>query len=114
LNPAKRTVTPSNLVTDSSNYGTQKEYWSGIDLNMQARIMNRATIQGGVNAGRAGTSTEACFVVDNPGLLRFCDVKRPWRTNVRFLGNVELPWGINTGVTFVADPQNEILATYGL
>jgi hypothetical protein len=76
--------------------------------------MNRATIQGGLNAGTAGNSTEACFVVDNPGLLRFCDVKRPWRTNVRFLGNVELPWGINTGVTFVADPQNEVLATYGL
>jgi len=51
-------------------------------------------------------------VIDSPGALRFCDVGRPWRANYRFVGSVELKWGINAGVTFVSDPGPEILATY--
>jgi hypothetical protein len=79
---------------------------------MNARLPGRVTVQGGLNSGTAGNNTEACFVIDSPGAMRFCDVNRPWRTNVRFLGSIELPWGFNTGVTFVADPGAEILANY--
>ena len=53
-------------------------------------------------------------IIDSPGALRFCDVKRPWRTNVRFITTIELPWGINTGVTFVADPNVEVSASYSV
>src|SRR6185295_12256044 len=114
LNPAKRTVTPDNFKTDAKAYGTQKEYWHGIDLNFNARLPGRATVQGGVNVGPSGgNNTEACFVVDSPGAMRFCDIERVPRTNFRVLGSIELPWGINTGVTFLADPgAAEILATY--
>jgi hypothetical protein len=116
LNPAKRTVTPANFRTDAEAYGTQKEWWDGIDLNFNARLPGRATIQGGLNHGPSGgNNTDACFVIDSPGAMRFCRTERPWRVNVRLLGSIELPWGINTGVTFLADPgAAEILATYNV
>jgi hypothetical protein len=111
---AARARTPNNFRTDASNYGTQKEYWDGIDLTMNARLLGRINIQGGLNSGTEGNRTKACYVIDSPGAMRFCDVKRPWRTNTRFLGSVDLPWDINVGATFVDDPNVEILASYSV
>ncbi len=109
-------MTPQNFRTDAKAYGTQKESWDGIDLNFNARLPGRATVQGGLNSGPSGgNNTEACFIVDSPGVMRFCNTQRPWRTNVRLLGSFELPYEINVGVTFLADPgAAEIQAIYNV
>ena len=112
LDPAKRSVTPDNFRTDASRYGAQKEYYQGIDLTMNARAGRRVTVQGGLNSGTEGNVRDACFVVDSPGATRFCKIGPPWRTNVRFIGSVALPWGVNAGLTFVADPNVSIQADY--
>ena len=112
LTPGKRTVTPNNLRTSPETYGTQTESWHGIDATVNARLPHRVTLSGGLSSGTEGNNTEACFVVDSPGLMRFCEVSRPWRTGVRFLGAFGLPWGFDAGVTFQANPGPEILANY--
>jgi hypothetical protein len=112
LNPSKRTVTPDNLRTSPETYGTQKESWQGIDATLNARLPRRVTVSGGLSSGTEGNSSEACFVIDSPGAMRFCDVRRPWRTGVRFLGTLGLPWGFDAGVTFQGNPGPEILANY--
>jgi hypothetical protein len=112
LNPTKRTVTPDNVRTSPDTYGTQKESWQGIDATVNARLPRRVTVSGGLSSGTEGNNSEACFVIDSPGVMRFCDVKRPWRTGVRFLGTIGMPWGIDAGVTFQGNPGPEILANY--
>jgi len=103
-----------NLMTSAKTYGTQREYWQGIDVNTNARLLQRITVAGGLSTGTEGNNTEACFVVDSPGAMRFCDVGRPWRTSVRFLGTVDLPWDLQAGVTLQTNPGPEILANYTL
>jgi hypothetical protein len=44
--------------------------------------------------------------------MRFCDVKRNWKADVRLVGSVELPWGINTGISFQSLPGPQITASY--
>jgi hypothetical protein len=114
LNPAKRTVTPSNLRTAAKNYGDQKESYNGVDLILNYRLAGRMTVSGGLNSGTDGNNTSACFVVDSPGAMRFCDVKRPWRTNARFISSIELPWDVSAGVSFQSLPGPEILASYSV
>lgn len=112
LSPAKRVVRPNNLITASKQYGSQRESWHGIDATINARLPFRTTVSGGLSSGTEGNDTEACFVVDSPGATRFCEINRPWRTGVRFLGTVGLPWGVDAGVTLQANPGPEILANY--
>jgi hypothetical protein len=111
LNPAYTSVRPDNLVEPAKNVGVQKESWDGIDLIVNARLPHIA-VAGGLTSGTDGNNTSACFVVNSPGALRFCDVSRPWRTNVRFLTSLVLPWGVDAGVTFQDNPGPERLAIY--
>ena len=112
LAPAKRVVRPNNLINASENYGSQRESWHGIDAIINARLPFRTTVSGGLSSGTEGNNTQACFVVDSPGVTRFCEINRPWRTGARFLGTVGLPWGVDAGVTLQANPGPEILANY--
>lgn len=112
LNPSKRSVRPDNLRTSPEAYGTQGETWQGIDATVKARLPYRVTLSGGLSSGTEGNNTDACFVVDSPGALRFCDIRRPWRTGVRFLGTIGLPLGFDAGITFQGNPGPEILANY--
>jgi len=66
-----------------------------------------------MNTGTAGNNTKACFVIDSPQALRFCDARR-WTTNVRFLATMQLPWDINAGITYQDNPGPEILANYSV
>ena len=131
LNPSKLGL-QNNLRTDAANYGKQTETFDGIDVSLNLRLPRRVVLSGGLSTGTSATtgatttnSTNECFVVDAPGLyipqttpvfaanvLRFCDVNVKWQTAVRFLGTVGLPWGIETGATFQANPGPEILANY--
>jgi hypothetical protein len=112
ITPAARARTPDNLVTGVSDYATQKERWQGIDLNLSARLAHRVTLSGGVNSGTQGNQISTCFVVDSPGSMRFCDVNPPWQTFIKFLGSVDLGWGINAGATYQHIPGPPITAAY--
>jgi hypothetical protein len=131
LNPSKLGL-QNNLRTDAANYGKQTETFNGIDVALNLRLPRRVVLSGGLSTGTSSTtgatttnSTNECFVVDAPGtyipqitpafapnVLRFCEVNVKWQTSVRFLGTVGLPWGIETGATFQANPGPEILANY--
>ena len=65
------------------------------------------------NSGNAlVNSTEACFVIDSPQALRYCNVTYPWRTQVKLFGTVGLPWAIDLALTFQSYPGQDITAAY--
>jgi hypothetical protein len=114
LYDVNRVVAPNNLVTFASNYGKQTETYNGVDATVSARLPHRITISGGLNSGTTNNvdsinSRSNCFVVDSPQ-LRFCDVNMPWRTGVRFLGTIGLPWDIDAGLTVLNNPGPQITA----
>lgn len=118
LNPSKLGQV-LNLRTAAKDYGVQKEVFNGIDLTVNARLPWNTTVAGGLSGGTSSTtggttttSREACFVVDSPQALRFCDVNVKWRNGVKLLGTTTLPWGIDVGATFQSNPGPEILANY--
>jgi hypothetical protein len=118
LNPAKVGQVDS-LRTRADNFGTQTETYNGVDVGLTIRLPHRTQIFGGFstgtsfNVGNALTnSTEACFIIDNPDALRFCEVDVPWLTQAKFLGTVGLPAGIDLGITVQSSPGPEILANY--
>ena len=112
ISPAARARTPDNFVTNARKYGTQKEQWQGIDVNVTARLPHHVTLSGGVDSGTQGNRMSSCFVVDSPGSMRFCDVNPPWQTFGKFLGSVDLLWGVNAGVTYQHIPGPQITAAY--
>ena len=108
LNPAKRSVVPDNLRTDAANYGDQKEMYDGIDVSVNMRLPRRVQLAGGLTSGtNSGTSNsrEACFVIDSPQALHYCDVNYPWLTTFKMFGTVGLPAGFDAAATFQTSPD---------
>ncbi len=126
LTPAAFVRPPSNFRTTASTYGTQKETFDGIDVSVNARMAHRILLVGGVSSGTSNNSgnalvnsTEACFVVDAPDFLigtvhapGFCKLDYPWRTQVKAMGTMGLPWDIDLGATWQSNPGPEINANY--
>jgi hypothetical protein len=112
LSPAK-VGQVDNLITRASNYGDQIERWSGVDLTVNARLRDGATVQGGLSTGR--TLTDDCDVrqsLDNPSPL-YCRVQTPFLTQVKFLGSYQVPRiGVQLSATFQSVPGPQILANY--
>jgi hypothetical protein len=105
----------------ASIYGTQKEFFNGIDVSLTARLPRRGQLFGGVSSGTSNNSgnalvnsTEACFVINSPQALRYCKVDYPWRTQVKILGTVALPWNVDLGATFQNNPGPDINANYAI
>ena len=48
LTPAAFVRPPQNLRTSASTYGTQKEYYNGVDLSLTARLPHRVQLFGGL------------------------------------------------------------------
>jgi hypothetical protein len=98
------------LVRDDSHYGERTQIYDGFDLTENIRLRNGATLSGGLNFGR--TKTSACFVVDSPGELRFCEVTPPFQPNATFAGYYPLPWfGLLTSATYRNFPGAQITAS---
>jgi len=53
VNPAKFGLT-DNVTTFAKNFGKQVQMWNGVAATLNARFENGITLQGGVDAGRAG------------------------------------------------------------
>jgi hypothetical protein len=129
----------SNVRTQASNYGDISEFFDGVDVAMNARFAQRASVQGGVSVGR--TVTDFCLTVDSPGagvnapgsLMAgtpeqggglggnsrdtrpgFCRVSRPWgsSTQVKFAVVYPLPWDLQASAIYQNIPGFPIRASY--
>ena len=96
------------VVKSAAPFGKQTQIYDGFDLTENIRLRG-AEISGGMNWGR--TKTNACFVVDSPGALRFCDIRPPFQPNYTFAGFAPLPWGLVTSATYRNFPGTQITAT---
>jgi hypothetical protein len=107
LNPSK-VGRVNDYTTFASDYGVLKEHWNGVDLTVNLRPTQRATLQGGFSTGRA--SLDTCDVRANlpeftytpPSSLAggvqyvgptnpYCRVKDAWGTQLKFFGNYLVP-----------------------
>jgi hypothetical protein len=101
----------SNVVTLSSNFGEQREVFTGVDASVNARLPHGVVLSGGTSTGRV--LTDNCFVVDSPQNLLNCNVTPPYQTQVKFFVVYPLPWwGIQTSATFQSIPGPQITASY--
>jgi hypothetical protein len=119
----------SNQVTFSNQFGKQREVYTGVDLNINARFAHDGFLQGGITTGR--TSTSNCFMIGAPQLLYagtvasvnaeshttpFCSITPPLSagTTLKFVGTYPLPWNFSTSATFQNVPGPQITATYAV
>jgi hypothetical protein len=101
---------PDNIVTDASHFGEQTEIYDGVDLTINARIKGGAFVGGGLSTGR--TATSACFVIDTPQALRYCDITPPFRSQLKLNGSYTLPWEVRASAVFQSLPGIPIVANY--
>jgi hypothetical protein len=115
-------------VTFASNYGNQQEVFSGIDLNINARLRGGAFLQGGASLGR--TVTDTCYANDLPQLTpqinavnvttprvaSYCHLAPPLSANsqIKFAGTYNLPWKITAAATYQNVPGFPITASYAV
>jgi hypothetical protein len=114
LNPAVVGLV-DNYVTKASNYGDQSEVWSGLDVNLSARIANGIFVQGGTSTGR--THTDSCAIraklPETAMLNPFCDVATPWTTQLKLIGAYTVPKvDAQFSATFQDLPGPAMSATY--
>lgn len=110
-----------NQVTFAKNFGDQKEVYTGVDLNINARLRGNAFVQGGVSIGR--TAMNNCYAKDLPQLAitgprtdEYCDVRPPLSagSQVKFAGSYNLPWDISVAATYQNNPGVQRLANYAV
>jgi hypothetical protein len=113
--------TTRNQVTFAKNFGEQTEVFTGVDLNLNARLSGDAFVQGGVSIGR--TATNNCYANDLPQLAiagprteEYCDVKPPLSagSQVKFAGSYRLPWNVSVAATYQNNPGIAVLANYAV
>ena len=76
--------------TDFGDARTQ--YWHGVNINLNSRLRNGLTFQGGTSTGRGVRDTcDTVVNIDNPD-PRGCHVTEPVMTSVRGLAAYTVPW----------------------
>ena len=99
---------PSYFITLSDNYGTMTEHFDGVNITVNARMMNGLLLQGGTGSGRQklndceivddlpemghtffGDPTRAFFFAARP--KEFCDTNNGWRTSLQGLAAYTIP-----------------------
>ncbi len=103
--------------------------WQGVDINLNARMKNGLTLQGGTSTGRRLTDacdaraavperTSSTAIVSAGGLLSsltnpYCRVVEPYRTSATGLATYMVPKvGIQASLTWQSNPGPEIAANY--
>jgi hypothetical protein len=104
-----------NYVTRASEYGDQSETWSGVDVNVSARLRGSLLLQGGTSTGR--TSTNTCDIreelPETAMLNPFCDAATPWLTQVKFVAAYTVPRvGVQVSGTLQNLPGPALSAAY--
>ena len=79
-------------MTLASNFGSRTEVYNGIDVTIDARFDNGASISGGLSTGQ--TTTDNCAVKPDSPDSRFCNQTQPFaaQTQVKLNGVYPLPW----------------------
>ena len=91
INEAAFGVASDPLVTLSSRYGKEQNYWDGVDVVLNARPAPGMFFQGGVSTGRRVTDNcDIVTKVDNPSTL-YCHNARPLATDVKGYGSYTVP-----------------------
>src|SRR5205085_2682232 len=90
----------NNYQTFSDNYGDRTDYWHGVDFNINARMPNGLTFQGGTNTGR-GVRDQCDVLAKLPEiqalafgatpLIDSCAVTEKWLTTARGLVAYTIP-----------------------
>ena len=78
-----------NFVTLTENFGDRVQYWNGVDVNVNVRVANGLSIQGGTSTGRNVTD-ECDVIIDNPS-QRNCRQVLPFQTRVTGLATYTIP-----------------------
>jgi hypothetical protein len=115
-------------VTFAKNFGDQQEVYSGVDLNINARLRGGAFIQGGASIGR--TVTDTCYAnnlpqltpqinggnVTTPRVDAYCHVQPPLSANsqIKFAGTYNLPWKVTAAATYQNVPGIQTTASYAV
>jgi hypothetical protein len=99
-----------SLVTKASDFGEQTDIYNGVDVNVNFRGANGFMLSGGTSTGR--TATSACFAVDSPEALRFCEVAPPFQTQLKVNGAYTLPYDLQLSATYQNLPGIPVSASY--
>jgi hypothetical protein len=101
--------TINELDTTSANNSTT---FNGVDVTVNARLRNGATLSGGTATGR--TRTVTCDVTD-PNSTRFCDQTQfdiPFRTTLKLSGFYPLPFGVRLSGVFQSTAGDAVTQMY--
>ena len=118
------------LAQHAGNFGKQTENWQGIDVNVNARLRNGLTVQGGTSTGRR--LSDACDVkVNMPELGTgstgtanssiaggsltnpYCRVVEPYLTQIKGLATYTIPKvDIQVSGTWQSTPGPQLAANY--
>jgi hypothetical protein len=117
-----------NYTTFADDYGRQTEHWSGVDVNVNARVRGGIRLQGGVSTGRTVTDNceivrkvpEALFgVIDNfsgtTGTIAedYCHMQQNFQTQLKLLSIYMLPKvGVQVSGTMQSIPGPQLAANY--
>ena len=130
IKPEKFGVPAQNFVTLAKNYGDQVERFDGIDVNVNARLRNGVTVQGGFSSGKS--TYDNCEIVANvPEMLQgasimaanpggavwspaqFCRQVSPFLTQFKALGSYNVPKiDVRLSATYQSLPGPHITANY--
>ena len=113
IKPAKFGTAARPFVTLSRQYGTQEDYWNGIDATLNARPRPGLFFQGGVSTGhRVEDNCDVITKVDNPTSL-YCHREEPWLTFVKGYGSYTIPKvEMQVSGTYQTKPGPLVLALY--
>lgn len=117
IQDAKRPLSDNFRSFDTTNGGDRKDTYNGADFNVNWRMGNGGMVGGGMTWGNAHVND--CYVVDNPGQLRFCDRKVDPNLGlvrgglqVKLLGSYPLPGGWQASGSFQSVRGPEITAAW--
>ena len=115
LNP-NRVGQVDNYFTFASNYGSQIEYWHGVDLSANTRLAQGVILQGGLSTGR--TVTDNCEVLAalpeiSPTGLPYCRQATSFLTQVKGIVAYTIPRAaVQVSATLQSNPGPVVTASY--
>ena len=105
---------PKTLTRNEGTFGDRTEVYNGVEIGLNARFTNGATVQGGMATGR--TVDDNCYVVDSPQQLYQCRVVAGAKQNlqVKVNGSYPLPGGFIISAIFqnIVGPEIRALAVF--
>jgi hypothetical protein len=82
-----------NYVTAARTYAPQLEYWHGVDINVNLRVLRGLTFQGGTSTGRrvADQCDIRALLPETTLLNPYCEVVYPFQTQLKGLASYLVP-----------------------